>query len=77
MKVIGMRWVDTNKGDEANPTYINIRVATKYKAGFRYAICVAIPPIECTNLIVHKLVSGRFGALENDRKDHTELLSLH
>ena len=46
MRVIGTRWVDVNKGDEANPYYRSRLVAQEYKRDQEWAFFTATPPLE-------------------------------
>ncbi len=54
-----MRWVDINKGDEANPDYRSRLVAKEFKTDVRPDLYAATPPSECLRLIVSRLASNR------------------
>jgi len=51
-KVITTRWVDTNKGDEANPDYRSRLVGREINTGVRPDLFSATPPLETLKLLI-------------------------
>ena len=43
---LGIRWIDTNKGDEEEPDYRSRLVAQEVKMDKRKDLSAAIPPLE-------------------------------
>ncbi len=56
---IGVRWVDINKGDTANPNYRSRLVAMEFKTDNKPEWYAATPPSECLKLILHKMAMSR------------------
>ena len=51
-KVIGVRWIDINKGDTLNPDYRSRLVAKDFKKGDRPDLFAATPPLEALKMII-------------------------
>ena len=51
-KVIGVRWIDINKGDTENPDYRSRLVAKDFKSGDRPDLFAATPPLEALKMLV-------------------------
>ncbi len=51
-KVIGVRWIDINKGDNENPDYRSRLVAKDFKTGDRPDLFAATPPLEALKMII-------------------------
>ena len=51
-KVIGVRWIDINKGDCTNPKYRSRMVAKEFKDSVAYEMFAATPPVEALRMIV-------------------------
>ena len=56
---IGVRWVDINKGDSANPNYRSRLVAMEFKTDNKPEWYAATPPSECLKLVLHKMAMSR------------------
>jgi len=56
---IGVKWVDINKGDKANPNYRSRLVAMEFKTNERPEWYAATPPSECLKLMLHKMTMSR------------------
>ena len=56
---IGVKWVDTNKGDKANPNYRSRLVAQEFKTEEMPEWYAATPPSECLKPCLHNLAGGR------------------
>ena len=56
---IGVRWVDINKGDVAQPNYRSRLVAKEFKTEERPEWYAATPPGECLKIILSKMASNR------------------
>ena len=57
-KIISVRWIDTNKGDDASPDYRSRLVAREIKRDKRLDLFVATPPIETLKLLLAKLAGS-------------------
>lgn len=55
---IKVRWVDTNKQDEANPKYRSRLVAKDYKKGSDPELYTATPPIDALRLLISLAAIG-------------------
>ena len=51
-RVIGVRWIDINKGDSINPKYRSRMVAKEYKDSIAHEMFAATPPVEALRMIV-------------------------
>ncbi len=51
-RVIGVRWIDINKGDNDNPDYRSRLVAKYFKTGDRPDLFAATPPLEALKMII-------------------------
>ena len=51
-KVIGVRWIDINKGDHENPDYRSRLVAKYFKGDDRPDLFAATPPLEALKLLI-------------------------
>ena len=51
-KIIATRWIDTNKGDKANPNYRSRLVAKEFNDGAQEGLFAATPPLEALRLLV-------------------------
>ena len=49
---IGVRWVDTNKGDSVHPEYRSRLVAQELNTSKREDLFAATPPLEATNMLM-------------------------
>ena len=59
-KPIGVRWVDINKGDTANPNYRSRLVAKEFRGNDdRPEWYAATPPSECLKIMLHRMASNR------------------
>ena len=56
---IGVRWVDVNKGDTANPNYRSRLVAKEYKKDEKPEWFAATPPSECLKVLLSKMAGKR------------------
>ena len=56
---IGVRWVDTNKGDRARPNYRARLVAKEYRVEARPDLFAATPPTECMRLLASKAAENK------------------
>ena len=56
---IATRWVDINKGDEANPNYRSRLVAKEFKTNDRPDLFAATPPSECLRLMISRMASRK------------------
>ena len=52
IKVVGTRWLDINKGDQATPVYRSRFVAKEYNTGPEEGLFAATPPLEAVRLLV-------------------------
>ena len=43
-KIVGTRWIDTDKGDETNPLYRSILVGQEYNTGSEEGLYASTPP---------------------------------
>ena len=60
-KVITTRWVDTNKGDVANPNYRARLVGREMKTDNRLDLFVGTPPLEVLKIILSKCAGNQKG----------------
>mgnify|MGYP003315960231 CR=1 FL=1 len=60
-KVIGVRWIDINKGDTQNPNYRSRLVAREINTSKRMDLFAATPPLEALKLVLSILTSGNKG----------------
>ena len=60
-KVISTRWVDTNKGDEANPDYRSRLVGRELNTGVRPDLFVATPPLEMLKVLMSYCAQNQDG----------------
>ena len=51
---IGIRWVDTNKGDRVHPEYRSILVAQEINMNKREDLFAATPPLEAKKILFYK-----------------------
>ena len=51
-KVIGVKWVDTNKGDSENVNYRSRLVAQEFKTSKEGALFAATPPLESLRVLL-------------------------
>ena len=51
---IGVRWIDTNKGDRTKPNYRSRLVAKEYRVEACPELFAATPPTECMRLLASK-----------------------
>ena len=56
---IGVRWVDTNKGDRAKPNYRARLVAKEYRVEARPDLFAATPPTECMRMLASKCAEDK------------------
>ena len=56
---IDVRWVDINKGDEAQPNYRSRLVAKEFKDDLRPELYAATPPSECLRMMISKMACQR------------------
>ena len=57
-KAITTRWIDSNKGDEANPNYRSRLVGKEYNTGHDNALYASTPPLEALRIIVSSAATG-------------------
>ena len=60
---IQVRWVDINKGDEANPNYRSRLAAKEFRTDVRPEIYAPTPPGECLQLMLSQLASRKCAKL--------------
>jgi hypothetical protein len=70
---IGTRWVDVNKGDEANPEYRSRLVAQEIKRDNREDLFAATPPLEALKLLLSMAVTEGIGDSGVNKKDGNKL----
>ncbi len=68
---IKVRWVDTNKQDEANPKYRSRLAAKDFKRHNDPDVYTATPPIEMLRFLVSVAATGR-SRRGRRRKNHDE-----
>ena len=51
-KIIGVRWVDVNKGDSEEPEYRSRLVGREFAVGKDDALYAATPPLEALRIII-------------------------
>ena len=59
MKVISVKWIDTNKGDSVNPDYRARLVGREIKKDKRTDLFAATPPLESLRFIVSVCASNQ------------------
>ena len=57
-KVIGVRWIDINKGDSEHPDYRSRLVAKDFKGDNRPDLFAATPPLEALKLLISIVASN-------------------
>ena len=57
MKIISTKWVDTNKGDDANPNYRARLVGRELALTKRHDLFAATPPLEALGMLLSILAS--------------------
>ncbi len=73
-KIVKVRWIDINKGDEENPCYRSRLVAKEFKRGTdNPELFAATPPLEAMRLILSNFATrnkycrpGDMGVMVND-----------
>ena len=61
-KLIDVRWIDTNKGDTANPNYRSRLMGREFNTYRDDALYAATPPLEALRLIIsHAAIIRRGG----------------
>ena len=60
-KVVGVRWIDTNKGDDENPVYRSKLVGKEFNNEVMDGIFAGTPPLEALRYIVHEVATIRKG----------------
>ena len=60
-KLIDVRWIDTNKGDAANPNYRSRLVGREFNTYRDDALYAATPPLEALRLIISHAATIRCG----------------
>ena len=53
-KIIGTKWIDTNKGDSTNPKIRSRLVGKEFRTGPDDALFASTPPLEALRLIVSR-----------------------
>ena len=56
---IGSRWVDINKGDDANPVYRSRVVGKEFNTGPMDGLFAGAPPLEALRYLVHEAATVR------------------
>ena len=51
-KVIGVRWVDVNKGDSIHKDYRSRLVGKEFRSGIDHSLYAATPPLESLRAII-------------------------
>ena len=57
-KIIGTKWIDTNKGDSANPKIRSRLVGKEFRTGPDDALFASTPPLEALRLIVSRAATA-------------------
>ena len=70
---IGTRWVDVNKGDDANPEYRSRLVAQEIKRDNREDLFAATPPLEAKKMLMAMAVTEGIGYHRGDKKGGNKL----
>ena len=68
-KIIKTRWIDINKGDDANPLYRSRFVAKEYNTGEEQGLFAGTPPLEALRFLIHDAAtvgSGQKVVMIND-----------
>ena len=60
-RVIGTKWIDTNKGDTDNPKTRSRLVGKEFRTGPDDALFASTPPLEALRLIVSRAATARPG----------------
>ena len=58
-KIISTRWIDINKGDDANPVYRTRLVGKEFNDGQMDGLFAATPPLEALRFLVHEAATVR------------------
>ena len=58
-KVIKTRWIDINKGDDANPVYRSRLVGKEFNNEAMDGICAGTPPLEALRCLIHEAATIR------------------
>ena len=76
-KVIGTRWVDTNKGDQQNPNYRSRLVAQEVKKGSVAEYFAAMPPLSALKMLLTLATTDRIPDADGKKqtKDEPWLIS--
>ena len=53
-KIIKARWIDMNKGDDANPVYRSRLVGKEFNTGEMDGIFAGTPPLEAMRCLIHE-----------------------
>ena len=56
---IGVRWIDTNKGDTESPNYRSRLVAKEFKTDINPELYAATPPSECLRMLISRMASQK------------------
>ena len=70
---IGTRWVDVNKGDDANPEYSSRLVAQEIKRDNREDLFAATPPLEAKKMLMAMAVIECIGYRKGDQNGGNNL----
>lgn len=65
-KIIGPRWIDTNKGDSINPRIRSRLVGKEFRTGPDDALYASTPPLEALRLVLSKAATVVEGEEKND-----------
>ena len=65
-KIIGTKWIDTNKGDSANPKIRSRLVGKEFRTGPDDALFASTPPLEALRLIVSRAATVVEGEPTNE-----------
>ena len=57
--IISTRWIDINKGDDANPVYRSRLVGKGFNDGLMDGLFAATPPLEALRSLVHEAATVR------------------
>ena len=61
-KIISTRWIDINKGDDANPVYRSRLVGKEFNDGQMDGLFAATPPLEALRFLVNEVATVRSNA---------------
>ena len=81
MRVITTKWIDSSKGDDANPNYRARLVGRELNLGKREGLFVATPPVESLRMILSICASNQdscdasknFTVMSNTSSAHTSM----